>query len=823
MKTRHLSYVMAAALLLAGTVFGEAQQINISGATLFQDFFRSYASTNDYVDVDGDGHKGFNWDDLATPDQLAYDYPSTNLENRWYVLYRGVGSGNGLKDLVTYARRSPGMEIGNPSEGAGLINRATFYNNGVVGWGNADNPGSAPLLIKNIDIATMDVPTTWFVQAGNPLNAGWNRGPFGDGYGCNPLKDWGSSSQSNKLKTLVSALDPNVVLNINTANPDRNTVFDTQIAWVPIAIIANQGTGLQNVTVKDLQHLFVTGRMPTGENLVAATRDAGSGTRNGSMNSLGIDPSWARGDNTSKKIGTDGDNGRYTNKLGAGFQASNLGGSGLMETAVQYNRLAVGYTGLMGSSRAEGDATNGYYEILNVKKAGAYVRPNIVNVLDTLDPNTGCQIGGSETFATVGNPFAAGQLAMDNPAAAAYIRNIAQSINDFVTAPDNPQYDMPGEFLATQFTLVAGLNGVPVDATPSVFVANPKYNANVNAYIKAHTKLNVPAFGSTAIAGKCPVRAQLTNGGTYSDGRTYLGADDYYTDSSGAQIKGNVALSKRNRIMGDFNYDGERNYLDCSPMMQAYAHPRLFEAGNDNNGDGYVIVEVIGDFNADGSFDANDIRYWADGLILNPVTGHLDRSFGFALVDACWTPDLADANHPAGNFFNTKLATGRAYLANSGWSKADVAGKGKPQPGAGPVAADGRIDAKDIDYVCTILRGGLEADAFGFRPAPVAQGLVANSLAWADLDQAVWMDLSCDMNGDLVVDRSDVDVIVHQILGTEYGDVNLDGKVDSKDLDIIKSNLSDTAYGKGWADGDVNGDGYVTSEDLDLAFANLSK
>ncbi len=55
MKWRYLLRASALMCLAAGTVFGEGSQVNISGATLFVDFFRSFASTNDYLDVDGDG------------------------------------------------------------------------------------------------------------------------------------------------------------------------------------------------------------------------------------------------------------------------------------------------------------------------------------------------------------------------------------------------------------------------------------------------------------------------------------------------------------------------------------------------------------------------------------------------------------------------------------------------------------------------------------------------------------------------------------------------------------------------------------------------
>lgn len=239
---------------------------------------------------------------------------------------------------------------------------------------------------------------------------------------------------------------PVVSLNTNSS-PDANTIFDYVAAWVQVAIITNRGTGLENVRFTDLQYLFTTGRLPTGENLMAATRDVGSGTRNAAMNSLGIDTSWGRGDNVGNRSDVS-----TTTLLGSSFQPTNNGGSGLMEDVVRYARLAVGYTGLSGSSRAVGDANAGRYEILNIEKnvdennvvttacAGQYVRPGIDTSLDNCDPCTGWQIAGAGSFVFRGNAnanrdpadpkYEAGQP-IDNQAVADYINNIFDSVESF--------------------------------------------------------------------------------------------------------------------------------------------------------------------------------------------------------------------------------------------------------------------------------------------------------------------------------------------------------------------------------------------------------
>lgn len=799
---------------LTNTLCAQQHQVNISGATLFADFFTAPASTNDYIDADGDGKRGF-FDYPPYVDQLATTYSTSDWSSYWSVAYRGVGSGSGLSDLVNWHNSNPTLftDLTVPSD-YGYINRIAWATLGVMGpIADPCKPGGCPVDPCNIDIAVMDVPTTWFVYTGTDSNAQWNKKPMQAGYGRNPLKTW-NNTQSNKLKSLGT-------LNTNTGSPNAQTVFDTEIAWVPIAIIANQGVGLPsgNISAQQLQYLNVTGRMPSGENLAAVTRDSGSGTRNGAMNTLGVDPSWGRGDNVDAKFDVEADT-----KLGPTHKYTNCGGSGVLEKAVETRRLAVGYTGLCGSSRARGDVYGGKYEVCSVKNIGGsvYIRPTLDNILDNGNPDSGWRIGGNETFATVGSPQIGAAFPMSNPHAAAYIRNITESIADFISSPGQDlNYNMPGEYMAFSYFLVAGIDAMPTSADPTVFAANSILNQNLQDFVRASahelTLTPIPAYGAIKPSGIAPSRTVLTGGQTYSDGRT-----SSYIDNGGNIVTGgSTTLSERNKVSGDFNYSGtekhKRNINDIAKLVEAVKNPRAFEAGVNHGGyygtqvGDYVVPEIIGDFDGDGNFAAADVRYFADGLAIDAVTGNLNRSKGFALVD-----QSDKSTGGSGNYFGTVLATGNAYEPNSGWSKADIAGKPnvKVTPGANPIAADGIINAKDIDWLCYVLRGGIKAAALGQTPA-VNPNVRSNTLNWNNLNDASWMDLSCDMNGDLIVDGRDLDIVVIDILGTNYGDVNLDGTINAADRDIIIANIG-TTYGKSWADGDINGDGFVTSDDLAL-------
>ncbi len=235
-----------------------------------------------------------------------------------------------------------------------------------------------------------------------------------------------------------------------------------------------------------------------------------------------------------------------------------------------------------------------------------------------------------------------------------------------------------------------------------------------------------------------------------------------------------------------------------------------------------VCPEIIGDFTADGNFTADDIRYFADGLaVVDPVSRQVNRSVGFALVDQSWTAALAAITMAIIRQRATssiRLLHTAPISTGSGWSKADIATHNwrttKPTIGYTP-SADGVIDACDIDYLYFIMRGGLKAQAFGQTLAANCNAW-QNSMCWCNLDDAVWMDLSCDLNGDQKVNIDDVRTIVLTILGTHFGDANLDGVVDATDIAIVNAHLGQQG---GWAQGDFDGDGWVTECDLEIAQA----
>ena len=75
-----------------------------------------------------------------------------------------------------------------------------------------------------------------------------------------------------------------------------------------------------------------------------------------------------------------------------------------------------------------------------------------------------------------------------------------------------------------------------------------------------------------------------------------------------------------------------------------------------------------------------------------------------------------------------------------------------------------------------------------------------------------------DLDDDASLGQGDVDFLVRNLLGTNYGDSNLDGQVDFQDFLKLSANFGRKAK---WAGGDFNGDGEVSFEDFLLMSQNF--
>jgi hypothetical protein len=493
-----------------------------------------------------------------------------------------------------------------------------------------------------VDISILDVPVRYALT--QPGSATPTKHPGESGYGNNARttvnKDGGvpTGNVSNKLAN-ATPTGGGTPININTAAPDANTIFDTPLFFAPIAPIANFGTaggtiaasGSSAFTIRmtDLQYIYGSGRTSTGENLMAVTRDSGSGTRNGWQNSIGQDPSWGLGENIGAR-----NNSIINDRVGPDYFPGNKGGNPRVEETVYNSRLSIGYVGPeRGLSNGSPDIQwlrDGYCEIVSViNDLPAYggatpQRPALGAILGNTNGDSWV-IGGPASLGTIGDPRSApadkGGLgwmepysdsnssgsydlgepfsdfnsnglrdavearpgavppAMRNLGAAAFVNNITRSVELFEAGFVTPF--TPGELAATQFILTNALPKVQNPNDPTNLIANSSFSpclqtflltqsGNIQgdpAYAAFGTRL-APNVPSNSRAGKVPTRKL----GIYTDSTANAQAaiDGSYITEGGAPLAGRANLPLRNLTQGDFNGDGLRNLNDAGDLIGAF-------------------------------------------------------------------------------------------------------------------------------------------------------------------------------------------------------------------------------------------------------------
>ncbi|MCA9170552.1 MAG: CotH kinase family protein, partial [Planctomycetales bacterium] len=111
--------------------------------------------------------------------------------------------------------------------------------------------------------------------------------------------------------------------------------------------------------------------------------------------------------------------------------------------------------------------------------------------------------------------------------------------------------------------------------------------------------------------------------------------------------------------------------------------------------------------------------------------------------------------------------------------------------GTGDFNNDQRIDAIDLDLICAAIRQDDNSPSF-------------------------------DLNGDNDVTQDDLNVMVHDLMKTSFGDANLDGVFDSQDLvALMQAGTYEQDVDAVWSTGDWDCDGRFTTRDLVLAYQGL--
>ncbi|TWT87502.1 Extracellular ribonuclease precursor [Pseudobythopirellula maris] len=318
------------------------------------------------------------------------------------------------------------------------------------------------------------------------------------------------------------------------------------------------------------------------------------------------------------------------------------------------------------------------------------------------------------------------------------------------------------------------------DATSSV---NGRYNAFAINSSGADSRslnvgLNVPASTPGAFAGQVTIdNLDITTGGGAGRGANdqndvidvYATVYDHASPSFASGVEQTSLLFDfgvvaQGASLADFEFD-LFNYEALAGLT----------AGLDL--DGFFGVGDTSAFSVDGSLFSGLVAGASEAFTASMSTSVLgsfsaDYTFSFSDEDLPGAASLGDL---------TLTLTGAVEAAGI----------------LGDFNGDTLVDALDIDML------------FAAMPDTVPPGDAIYDL---NNDGAI----DGDTNG---ADDTDLEVLVHALLGTEFGDLNLDGSIAIDDFSTLSANFGMT--GAGWADGDLNGDGLVTIDDFSLISANF--
>ena len=278
------------------------------------------------------------------------------------------------------------------------------------------------------------------------------------------------------------------------------------------------------------------------------------------------------------------------------------------------------------------------------------------------------------------------------------------------------------------------------------------------------------------------------NGHGWSDDRTYLWRNDngVFTDVSDSM---GVTDTGQGRGLAHLDYDNDGD-LDLV-IVNNQAQPILYRNDGGNAND-YLRIDVEGTAsNRDGigAFitvtpdldNPQQRQVWeVDGgssfLSQNERIAHfgLGQSAGIVdLVTIEWSSGLVQ------------------HLHNISANQSLAVVETEELAAAGDIDFNGLIDAADVDWLRVAAADpDLYRSLFGIPAAAAA-----------------------DLTGEGDVDAADLDHLLHVLLGTEYGDLNLDGAIDQTDLALWQTGFG-LSPGAGYLGGDIDGDGVTDGGDF---------
>lgn len=669
-------------------------------------------------------------------------------------------------------------------------------------------------------------------------------------------------------------VDPQSATNQHYAAGPWNTagaqnIDSKQVAVTAVTYSANPGTGIYHINKGDAQWLLTTGRLRNGADFNVVMRANDAGQRIVPAVNVGVDPSWAVGENDDGNTsGTPATNVQKT--LGEGIRFSGKTSGTESRNAIAQSRMGFGPLSL---AEARGAASNAPTRALDVDfnnlvdsgnpsdfKRATFdtianfeykavlvshyntikaARPDLLNNFLATHPGaTDAQVQTwwngltSEQTGIKGDPY--GNVR-------AFINNVAGSIGSAGAGITPASANNPADALFGAGFLIPGLlnysreyDGGPLtpnNLTPAQLAVQQdvKNNYGPNFTPDGSAGANSSTIGSNAYYGALNAATVLLNGNTVSS------ALNGGTSS--------LLITNNNYLFGNFNQDGRRDYASVKQSLNAVLSLHQIDGAANNiytaaggvsnatvvtslNGSpGWATTAktkgdliILGDYNSDGAFDGKDVYQLAHGASLsdNATTDHLTAASGATFGDQVRNPNAKLNKNAALDFINSALNNpsdpNQAFVRQTARANAVNDPAGANAFNKFDVNRDGLInrdDAKVVDRNVGKNYTNLN-DVLG----------TADDLVNAELqDNRTITDVTSGAGSD-GTGTSDFKLIRDALTSTTLldGDANFDGTVDVDDLFSLATHWLTNV--DRWSLGDFDYNGIVNSHDLGLLAVN---
>ncbi len=420
-----------------------------------------------------------------------------------------------------------------------------------------------------------------------------------------------------------------------------NNITSQQIAVTAVAYAANPGTGLYRLNKGDTQWLLTTGRLGNGADFNVVLRENAAGQRTVPAVNVGIDPSWAVGENDGGNTGAGGTSADTQRTVGPGIRFSGKTSGTAAREVIAQSRLGFGPLSL---AETRGAADNAPVRALDVDfenltdsgNAADFKRVTFDNIVDfsykavlvshynTIKSQnvpllnefrTGFQQANgraptSQEEQTWWNGLTSAETGIKGDPfgnVESFIKNIVQSKGTGAPGLTPATANNPADAIYAAGYLTPGLLNYfrEFDSSPLV----PRTLSAAEQQIQQNVKTN---YG-----------ASFTADGTNGANSQTIGKNAYYTsrnaggspqlngdiktltitakDDAGNTVENGINAPKGNFLFGNFNQDGRRDYASVKEAVNAALSLRKIDgAANsiyfDNGGvnTGTVIPSLVG-------------------------------------------------------------------------------------------------------------------------------------------------------------------------------------------------------------------------------------